>query len=95
MLIYRPGDCQYIRNSIRNLVYNAVGTPEVHQRQQWVFDPDAGRRRSVQYQQINGRLGELAIERLGLGIDGRESERIQQQRLRDEGHLGGLNAYLP
>lgn len=81
--------------TVRNLFHNVVGSPVVHARQDWAFDPDAGARRSSLYQQVNGRLGEKAIERIGLGIDGRHKERLLQQRNRDDGHLGGLNAYLP
>ncbi|GJQ66563.1 hypothetical protein Trydic_g4544 [Trypoxylus dichotomus] len=74
---------------VRDLIqYNVVGLPVLHKTTSWEFDPDVGKRRSRQYQELNGHLGEKAIERLGLGIDGRDLERLEQQRKRDEGQLG-------
>lgn len=72
-----------------------VGDPIIHRTQDWPFDPDAGTRRASLYQETNGRLGELAIQRIGLGIDGHHEERRAQQAARDAGHLGGLDFYLP
>lgn len=81
---------------IRDLVqFNIAGHPVLHKEQSWPFDPDIGKRRSRQYQELNGKYGEKAIELLGLGIDGKDQERLAQQRARDEGHLGGLNFYRP
>lgn len=40
--------------------------------------------------QSHGYLGEKYIERVGLGIDGREEERREQQRTRDHGRLQGV-----
>lgn len=74
---------------------NVLGLPMLHEEQHWPFDPEAGIRRSAQYQQINGIRGEKAIEQLGLGIDGNQERRLLQQRKRDEGHLGGLNFFRP
>ncbi|CAH2057824.1 unnamed protein product, partial [Iphiclides podalirius] len=74
---------------------NLVGHPVIHEEQRWVFDPDVALRRRKQFIELNGDKGERLIERLGLGIDGYDEERQQMQRERDEGHLGGLNAYLP
>lgn len=81
---------------LRDLVqFNLAGHPVLHKEQSWPFDPDIAIRRSRQYQELNGVHGEKAIERLGLGIDGLDRERLAKQRARDEGHLGGLNFYLP
>lgn len=44
--------------------------------------------------QVNGHLGEKYIERIGLGIDGHEEERREQQRIRDQGRLQGV-IYFP
>lgn len=77
---------------IRDLIqFNLVGHPVIHKTVDYVFDPDVGKRRSRQYRELNGFHGEKAIERLGLGIDGRDLERLEQQRKRDEGQLGGIN----
>ncbi|XP_970740.2 uncharacterized protein LOC659330 [Tribolium castaneum] len=70
--------------------FNVAGHPVLHKETEWDFDPDVAIRRSRQYQELNGRYGAKAIERLGLGIDGYDRERLAQQRLRDEGHLNGL-----
>ncbi|KAG5885042.1 hypothetical protein JTB14_033361 [Gonioctena quinquepunctata] len=81
---------------IRDLIeFNIAGHPILHKDQKWSFDPDVGKRRSRQYQEINGILGEKAIETLGLGIDGYDRERLEQQRVRDQGHLGGVDYLRP
>nr|XP_023020804.1 uncharacterized protein LOC111509317 isoform X1 [Leptinotarsa decemlineata] len=81
---------------IRDLVeFNVAGHPVLHKDQKWEFDPEVGKRRSRQYQEINGILGEKAIERLGLGIDGYDRERLEDQQRRDEGHLGGVDYLTP
>ncbi|XP_045507063.1 uncharacterized protein LOC123703185 isoform X3 [Colias croceus] len=74
---------------------NAIGFPVLHEHQTWIFDPDVGLRRRREFIELNGDKGEKLIERLGLGIDGYSEERLRQQRLRDQGHLGGLNALRP
>lgn len=74
---------------------NIVGLPVIHDQQTWIFDPDVAMKRRRQFIELHGDKGERLIERLGLGIDGNEDERLKQQRERDEGHLGGLNALLP
>ncbi|XP_075986162.1 uncharacterized protein LOC142983169 [Anticarsia gemmatalis] len=74
---------------------NAVGHPVIHEKVTWIFDPDVSLKRRRQFIELHGDKGEKLIERLGLGIDGRNEERLALQRQRDEGHLGGLNAYQP
>lgn len=74
---------------------NVVGRPVIHDRKQWIFDPDVSQKRRKTFRELHGDLGEKLIERLGLGIDGRDEERLTAQRQRDEGHLGGLNSLLP
>ncbi|KAJ8925975.1 hypothetical protein NQ315_009830 [Exocentrus adspersus] len=81
---------------IRDLVeFNVAGHPVLHKTQPWPFDPEVGKRRSRQYQELNGVLGEKAIERLGLGIDGYDRERLAEQRERDAGHLNGVDYLTP
>lgn len=81
---------------VRDLVqFNIAGHPVLHKSVEWAFDPEIGIRRSRQYQEVNGRLGEKAIERLGLGIDGYDRERLEKQRSRDEGHLNGIDYLTP
>lgn len=74
---------------------NVLGLPMLHENQNWPFDPEAGARNAVEYQKTNGVLGEKLIERIGLGNDGQQERRLQEQRKRDEGHLGGLNFFRP
>lgn len=74
---------------------NLVGHPVIHDKQTWIFDPDVALRRRRQFIELHGDKAEKLIERLGLGIDGREDELLMRQRQRDEGHLGGLNYFLP
>lgn len=40
--------------------------------------------------QTHGFRGEKYIEKVGLGIDGHEEERREQQRIRDQGRLQGV-----
>ncbi|XP_045460206.1 uncharacterized protein LOC123670718 [Harmonia axyridis] len=81
---------------IRDLIqFNVAGIPEIHKTSSFPFDPDTGIRKSKQYQELNGRFGEKAIERLGLGNDGKEQERLEEQHRRDQGQLGGVREYLP
>ncbi|CAH1115514.1 unnamed protein product [Psylliodes chrysocephalus] len=93
-LLICPCFCQL--SIVRDLVqFNIAGHPVLHKDQKWPFDPEVGIRRSRQYQELNGYLGEKAIERLGLGIDGLDRERLEAQKLRDAGHLGGVDYLTP
>ncbi|VVC92710.1 unnamed protein product [Leptidea sinapis] len=74
---------------------NAVGFPVIHEKQTWIFDPFVAVRRRKQFAELHGTYGEKLIERLGLGIDGFGDERLARQRIRDKGHLGGLNSLQP
>jgi len=60
---------------------------------QYNFDPDAGKRESVEYQQKNGRFGWKAVEKVGLGTDGLEDARRRQQEYRDS--IGALTYKVP
>ncbi|XP_018363247.1 PREDICTED: uncharacterized protein LOC108761300 isoform X1 [Trachymyrmex cornetzi] len=48
--------------------YNVAGIPLVHEKTEWNFDPEVGKQRRIQYEQENGRFGEHAIAKLGMGI---------------------------
>ncbi|XP_017882908.1 uncharacterized protein LOC108626632 [Ceratina calcarata] len=48
--------------------YNIAGVPLIHEETQWDFDPEVGKQRRVIYEQENGRRGEAAIARIGMGI---------------------------
>ncbi|XP_034187898.1 uncharacterized protein LOC117607837 [Osmia lignaria lignaria] len=48
--------------------YNVAGIPIIHERTEWDFDPEVGKQRRVKYEQENGRHGEIAIEKIGMGI---------------------------
>ncbi|XP_076763130.1 uncharacterized protein LOC143430640 [Xylocopa sonorina] len=50
------------------LQFNVLGVPVVHEITEWDFDPEVGKQRRVRYEQENGRRGELAIARLGMGL---------------------------
>ncbi|XP_011050751.1 PREDICTED: uncharacterized protein LOC105143894 [Acromyrmex echinatior] len=47
---------------------NVAGIPLVHEKTEWNFDPEIGKQRRIQYEQENGRFGEYAIAKLGMGI---------------------------
>ncbi|XP_059044941.1 uncharacterized protein LOC131840764 [Achroia grisella] len=99
-LLYRYTDAQSADNvplgPIESFIRtNLIGHPVILKPQTWEFDPDIALRRRKQFIELNGDKGEKLIERIGLGIDGRDQERLLRQRQRDEGHLGGLNYFLP
>ncbi|XP_011706616.1 PREDICTED: uncharacterized protein LOC105461810 [Wasmannia auropunctata] len=48
--------------------YNVAGIPILHEKTKWNFDPEVGKQRRIQYEQDNGRYGEYAIAKLGMGI---------------------------
>ncbi|KAH0949076.1 hypothetical protein HN011_005286 [Eciton burchellii] len=50
------------------LQYNVAGVPLIHQSTEWNFDPEEGKRRRIRYEQENGRFGEYAIAKLGMGF---------------------------
>ncbi|XP_012234040.1 uncharacterized protein [Linepithema humile] len=45
-----------------------AGEPVVHKKTEWDFDPEVGKLRRIRYEQENGRFGEYAIAKLGMGI---------------------------
>lgn len=66
------------------LSYYGAGPSVIHKTLNVKFDQDAGIKRSIKYRQLNGLHGRKYIERLGLGIDGKQDERLAQQKIRDE-----------
>lgn len=62
---------------------NVLGSAEFHRQQSWPFDPDAGGRRAAEFIALHGDKSERLIERVGLGLDGRQDERREQQTVRD------------
>ncbi|XP_055610339.1 uncharacterized protein LOC129757220 [Uranotaenia lowii] len=74
---------------------NIAGVPLIHKTEEFDFDPEVSQKRRELYYEQHGFRGEKAIERLGLGIDGKHRERLEHQRQRDEGHLNGLNYQQP
>ncbi|XP_015593963.1 uncharacterized protein LOC107267159 [Cephus cinctus] len=55
----------FVHDLIQN---NVAGVPVIHERTQWEFDPDLGKQRRVQFEALNGKLGEDLIARLGMGV---------------------------
>lgn len=87
-------NCQL--GAIREFLHsNLLGYPVIHEEAAWPFDPEISLKRRKLWEETNGIKGEKLIERLGLGIDGGADERLEKQRARDFGHLGGLNYFRP
>lgn len=86
------GQIEAIRDFIQ---INIAGVPSLHNPTQWDFDPDISLKRRALFEEVNGVKAEKLIERLGVGMDGKEFERREQQNIRDRGHLGGLNYFQP
>ncbi|XP_022167695.1 uncharacterized protein LOC111031886 [Myzus persicae] len=62
---------------------NVLGTAQFHRQQSWPFDPDVSARRTHEFVALHGDKSEWLIERIGLGLDGRQHERREQQAVRD------------
>lgn len=77
-------DCFSLTAFIRDLFsFYGAGPPIIHKMLNVNFDPDGGKRRSIKYREKYGLHGWKYIERLGLGIDGKQRERLKQQQLND------------
>jgi len=73
-----------VRGGIIGLIQNNVlGTADFHRQQSWPFDPNVGGRRAREFIGLHGDKSERLIERIGLGINGRQDERREQQAVRD------------
>ncbi|CAO1346788.1 unnamed protein product [Diamesa serratosioi] len=86
LVVLASNQCECgIYDIIRTLIqYNVVGTPVYLQTTKWDFDPD-----------LHGYRAEKYLERIGAGIDGKHKYRQQQNEIRDENHLQGLNYLRP
>ncbi|NP_001156457.1 uncharacterized protein LOC100163990 precursor [Acyrthosiphon pisum] len=62
---------------------NVLGSAQFHRQQSWPFDPDVSARRTHEFVALHGDKSERLIERIGLGLDGRQHERREQQAVRD------------
>lgn len=72
------------RGGLISLIQNNVlGSAEFHKQQSWPFDPAVSARRAPEFIALHGDKSEKLIERIGLGLDGRQMERRQQQLTRD------------
>ncbi|XP_053686927.1 uncharacterized protein LOC128736468 [Sabethes cyaneus] len=86
-----PAEATVVRLFTELLQNNVAGIPLIHKTEEFDFDPEVSKKRRELYYEQHGYRGEKAIQRVGLGIDGRHRERLEYQRQRDEGHLNGLN----
>uniref|UniRef100_A0A0K8SRG8 Uncharacterized protein n=2 Tax=Lygus hesperus TaxID=30085 RepID=A0A0K8SRG8_LYGHE len=82
---------------VQAFVYGLIGSPLYHKESTVKLDPYVAQRRNPAFEAINGHKAVHLIERLGLGMDGREAERLEQQRIRDaaipyEEHFINYNA---
>lgn len=80
MLLQAPTVHAGIISLIQN---NVLGTAEFHRQQSWPFDPNVSARRTHEFVALHGDKSERLIERIGLGLDGRQQERREQQVVRD------------
>ncbi|VVC42066.1 Hypothetical protein CINCED_3A012723 [Cinara cedri] len=62
---------------------NALGRPDYYKTQSWPFDPDVSARRAPEFIALHGNKSEKLIERIGLGVNGRQYEHREQQLVRD------------
>ncbi|CAI6346478.1 unnamed protein product [Macrosiphum euphorbiae] len=80
MLLQAPAAHAGIVGLIQN---NVLGSAQFHKQQSWPFDPDVSARRTHEFVALHGDKSERLIERIGLGLDGRQDERREQQAVRD------------
>jgi len=80
MLLQAPAVHAGIIGLIQN---NVLGSAEFHRQQSWPFDPNVSARRTHEFVALHGDKSERLIERIGLGQDGRQEERREQQAVRD------------
>ncbi|XP_043590079.1 uncharacterized protein LOC122571011 [Bombus pyrosoma] len=67
--IVSAADVFHIFSFIHDLVqYNVAGIPLIHKKTQWNFDPEDGKQRRIRYEKENGRHGEIAIAKVGMGV---------------------------
>ncbi|XP_058459950.1 uncharacterized protein LOC131435773 isoform X2 [Malaya genurostris] len=90
-----PVEATVVRFFSELLQNNIAGIPLIHKTEEFDFDPEISKKRRELYYEQHGYRGEKAIERVGLGIDGKHRERLEHQKQRDEGHLNGLNNLQP
>ncbi|XP_003426547.1 uncharacterized protein LOC100680177 [Nasonia vitripennis] len=70
LLVWSGASAGPLWNLVHDLVQsNIAGIPTIHEKSTWNFDPDAGKQKRAHYEQQNGRFGETAIARLGLGYE--------------------------
>ncbi|XP_025193884.1 uncharacterized protein LOC112593615 [Melanaphis sacchari] len=75
---------QAVHGGIIGLIQNNVlGAADFHRQQSWPFDPNVSGRRAHEFIALHGDKSERLIERIGLGVDGRQEERREQQAIRD------------
>ncbi|XP_033323335.1 uncharacterized protein LOC117218798 [Megalopta genalis] len=63
--VANPGVLTFLTDFIQQ---NLVGTPVIHEKTEWDFDPEVGKQRRIRYEQENGRYGEIAIAKNGMGV---------------------------
>ncbi|BES90614.1 Hypothetical protein NTJ_03423 [Nesidiocoris tenuis] len=68
---------------VQAVVYGLIGSPVYHKEVPVKLDPGVGQRRNPGFEAIHGHKAVHLIERLGLGMDGREAQRLEAQRIRD------------
>ncbi|XP_012157810.1 uncharacterized protein LOC101456629 [Ceratitis capitata] len=78
-----------VRLLTETLQNNVAGEPITHVRTEWDFDPEVSQKRRVLFYETHGYRAAKFIERIGLGLDGREEERRAAQQVRDIGRLNG------
>ncbi|XP_067634156.1 uncharacterized protein [Eurosta solidaginis] len=82
-------DAFIVRLITETLQNNVAGEPITHKRTEWDFDPGISQKRRGLFYETHGYRAAKFIERIGLGLDGREEERRAEQQLRDIGRLNG------
>ncbi|CAO1319646.1 unnamed protein product [Diamesa hyperborea] len=97
LVVLASNQCECgIYDIIRTLIqYNVVGTPVYLQTTKWDFDPDVSKKRREHFYELHGYRAEKYLERIGTGVDGKHRYRQQQNDIRDENHLQGLNYLRP
>ncbi|CRL03485.1 CLUMA_CG016161, isoform A [Clunio marinus] len=97
LVVIASNQCECgVYSLIRDLLqWNVAGIPIIHKTVKWDFDPEVSQKRREQFFELHGYRAGKYLERIGLGIDGKQRERAYQHAIRDQGKLQGLSILQP
>lgn len=86
-------ECTVVRVLTETIQNNVAGEPLTHEKTEWDFDPEIAYKRRALFYEVNGYRASKFIERIGVGLDGKQEERRAAQAVRDYGRLNGEHVH--